>query len=56
MVIRCVIQYKTLDELDPKTVENNPRMIEWNQIMGNYQDGIEGTAPGEKWVFLNKTE
>lgn len=47
---------KTLDELNPKTVENNPRMDEWNQIMGKYQEGIEGTEPGEAWVFLNKLE
>ncbi len=43
---------KTLDELNPKTVENNPRMDEWNQIMANYQEGIEGTSAGEVWVFL----
>lgn len=43
---------KTLDELNPKTVENNPRMEEWNQIMGKYQEGIKGTLPGETWVFL----
>ena len=47
---------KTLDELNPLTVENNPRMDEWNSIMGKYQEGIEGTAPGEVWVFLDKVE
>lgn len=47
---------KTLDELDPLTLENNPRMVEWNNIMGKYQQGIEGTAPGETWVFLEKVE
>jgi len=41
---------KTLDELNPKTVENNPRMVEWNQLMKKYQEGIEGTKPGEVWV------
>lgn len=45
---------KTLDELNPLTVENNPRMVEWNNIMGKYQEGIEGTAPEETWVFLEK--
>jgi L-rhamnose mutarotase len=45
---------KTLDELNPKTIENNPRMVEWNQLMKKYQEGIEGTKPGEVWVqFLN---
>ncbi len=45
---------KTLDELNPKTTENNPKMIEWNKIMGKYQEGIEGTKPNETWVFLNQ--
>jgi L-rhamnose mutarotase len=43
---------KTLDELNPKTTENNPKMNEWNKIMGKYQEGIEGTKKGEPWVFL----
>ena len=47
---------KTLDELNPKTEENNPRVVEWNKIMSKYQEGIEGTKPGETWVFLNKIE
>ena len=47
---------KTLDELNPKTEENNPRMIEWNSLMSKYQEGIDGTTPGETWVFLNQTE
>jgi hypothetical protein len=45
---------KTLDELNPKTVENNAKMVEWNKIMGRYQEGIEGTKKGETWVFLEK--
>lgn len=45
---------KTLDELNPKTTENNPKMIEWNKIMGKYQEGIDGTKKGETWVFLNQ--
>jgi hypothetical protein len=45
---------KTLDELNPKTTENNPQMEEWNKRMGKYQEGIEGTKKGETWVFLNK--
>jgi hypothetical protein len=31
-------------------------MDEWNQIMDKYQEGIEGTDPDEKWVFLYKTD
>ncbi|MCY1722041.1 L-rhamnose mutarotase [Prolixibacteraceae bacterium Z1-6] len=54
MLVISVPADKTLDELNPKTIENNPRMIEWNQIMGKYQKGIEGTSPEEIWVFLSK--
>lgn len=47
---------KTLDELNPKTEENNPRVVEWNKMMSKYQEGIEGTKPGETWVFLDKVD
>ncbi|MDR0547754.1 MAG: L-rhamnose mutarotase [Dysgonamonadaceae bacterium] len=50
MLIISIPKGKTLDELNPKTVENNPRVDEWNAIMSKYQMGIEGTAPGETWV------
>lgn len=42
----------SLDKLNPKTIEGNPKMIEWNKLMSKYQQGIEGTKPGEVWVFL----
>lgn len=44
----------SLDELNPKTTANNPRMIEWNKIMQQYQEGIEGTDKGETWVFMQQ--
>ena len=43
---------KTLDELNPKTTENNPRVDKWNNLMKKYQEGLTGTKPGEVWVFL----
>ena len=46
---------ESLDALNPKTTENNPKMIEWNKIMGKYQEGISGTKKNETWVFLKKT-
>jgi hypothetical protein len=52
MLVISIPKGKTLDELNPKTTENNPRVDEWNAIMKKYQEGIEGTAPGEVWVFL----
>ena len=53
MLVISIPEGKSLDELDPKTTENNPRVNEWNTIMANYQEGIEGSAPGEKWVLFN---
>ena len=56
MLVISIPSDKTLDELNPKTEENNPRVVEWNRLMGNYQEGIEGTEPGETWVFLNPVD
>lgn len=52
MLVISIPKGKTLEELDPKTTENNPRVTEWNQQMKKYQEGIKGTKPGETWVFL----
>ncbi len=54
MLIISVPKGKTLDELNPKTTENNPRVNEWNELMKKYQEGITGTKPGEVWVFFQK--
>ncbi|MFV0376046.1 MAG: L-rhamnose mutarotase [Mangrovibacterium sp.] len=56
MLVISIPGDKTLDELNPKTVEDNPRMVEWNKRMSRYQEGIEGTAPGETWVFLESVD
>jgi hypothetical protein len=53
MLVISIPKGETLDTLNPKTTENNPRMVEWNRIMAKYQEGISGTKPGEVWVFLN---
>ena len=45
---------ESLDKLNPKTTENNPRVDDWNNLMKKYQTGIEGAKPGETWIFLNK--
>ncbi|WP_245957821.1 L-rhamnose mutarotase [Niabella yanshanensis] len=54
MLVISIPKGKTLDELNPKTTENNPRVDEWNKLMAQYQEGIEGTKRGEVWVFLKK--
>lgn len=43
---------ESLDKLNPRTTESNPRVNDWNKLMGKYQEGIEGTKKGETWVFL----
>lgn len=45
---------ESLDKLNPKTTENNPRVDEWNKIMSKYQEGIKGTKKGETWVLLQR--
>ena len=47
---------ESLDKLNPKTTENNPRVDDWNNLMKKYQTGIEGAKPGEAWIFLKKIE
>ena len=53
MLVISIPEGENLDDLNPKTTENNPRMDEWNTIMSKYQEGIEGTEPDEVWVVLN---
>ena len=50
MLVISIPEGENLDDLNPKTTENNPRVDEWNAIMSKYQEGIEGTKPGETWV------
>ena len=54
MLVISIPKGKSLDKLNPKTRENNPRVDDWNRLMKNYQEGIEGTETGETWVFLEK--
>lgn len=52
MLIIAIPKGKTLDELNPLTEKDNPRVKEWNAIMAKYQEGIPGTQVNETWVFL----
>ncbi|WP_316810016.1 L-rhamnose mutarotase [Pedobacter heparinus] len=54
MLVISIPKGASLDELNPKTSLNNPRVEEWNQVMKKYQEGIAGTKPGETWVFFSK--
>jgi L-rhamnose mutarotase len=54
VLIISIPKGESLDKLNPKTTENNPKVDEWNKIMGKFQEGIEGTKKGETWVFLKQ--
>jgi hypothetical protein len=54
MLVISIPKGESLDKLNPKTTENNPRVDDWNALMKKYQTGIEGTKPGETWIFLKK--
>lgn len=54
MLVISIPKGASLDELNPKTTENNPRVDEWNRIMAKYQEGLPGTVEGEAWVFLKQ--
>lgn len=52
MLVISTPKGSSLEELNPKTTENNPRVNDWNNLMKKYQEGIEGAKPGETWVIL----
>lgn len=54
MLVISIPKGESLDELNPKTMENNSRVNDWNELMKKYQTGIKGTKPDEVWVFLDK--
>jgi hypothetical protein len=56
MLVISIPKGERLDKLNPRTTENNPRVDEWNKIMSKYPQGIEGTKPGEAWVFLKQLQ
>ncbi|MBO0356678.1 L-rhamnose mutarotase [Hymenobacter sp. BT186] len=52
MLVISIPKGQSLDELNPRTTLNNPRVNDWNALMKQYQTGLPGTKPGEAWVFL----
>lgn len=54
LLIISVPKGTSLDILNPRTIKDNPRVSEWNDLMKQYQTGIKGTKSDETWVFLNK--
>lgn len=43
-----------LSAMSKKAEAYDPRCREWNRLMDQYQQGVEGTLPGQKWVELKK--
>ncbi len=56
MLVISTPKGKSLDELNPATTAGNPRMLEWNNRMKQYQQGIEGTEKGVTWVLLKQVQ
>ncbi|WP_321285970.1 L-rhamnose mutarotase [uncultured Sunxiuqinia sp.] len=56
MLIISIPKGESLDELNPKTTENNLRVDEWNAQMSQYQEGLEEAPEGVVWLFLNPVE
>lgn len=52
MLIISIPKGKTLDELNSKTVENNPKVEQWNSIMKKYQEALNDAKPGEIWSLF----
>lgn len=54
MLVISIPKGKKLEDLNPKTIENNPRVNDWNRLMKKYQEGVPGTRKGEVWVFFKQ--
>lgn len=55
MLVISIPKGEKLDELNPKTTENNPRVDQWNALMSKYQVGIDDAPAGTAWiVFENR--
>lgn len=53
MLVISIPKGQSLDKLNPKTIENNPRVNDWNMLMTKYQEGIEDAPKGRVWVMFN---
>jgi len=52
MLIISIPREADFEKMNSRTTENNPRVIDWNRLMAQYQEGVSGTKPGETWVFF----
>lgn len=56
MLVIAIPAGESLDALNPRTTENNPRVEEWNNIMSKYQEGVDGAPDGVVWVELKQVK
>jgi hypothetical protein len=54
MLVISIPEGRELDELNPKTTENNPRVDEWNVLMANYQTALLDAGQDMVWITFNK--
>jgi hypothetical protein len=52
MLVISIPKGESLEQLNPLTTKDNPRMDKWNAIMKKYQEGIIGADKGVVWTFL----
>ena len=52
MLVISIPKGDKLDDLNPKTSENNPRVDQWNALMSKYQVGIDDAPAGTTWVLF----
>ncbi|GAB3346970.1 hypothetical protein GCM10027566_00510 [Arachidicoccus ginsenosidivorans] len=51
LVMTVIIpQGANLDSMSKIAEASNPKCAEWNRLMDQFQRGVSGTAPGQKWV------
>lgn len=54
MLTISIPEGKSIEELNPKTTENNPRVDDWNAMMSQYQEGLEDAPEGVTWIEFVK--
>lgn len=52
MLLITIPRENDLGEMSAKNSKNNPKVKEWDDIMYNYQEGLPGTKPNQKWVLF----
>ncbi|MEN8879971.1 MAG: sodium/solute symporter [Polaribacter sp.] len=52
MLLITIPREMDLGEMSSKNSENNPKVREWDDLMFDYQEGLPGTDPNQKWVLF----